>query len=55
MSKFLEQLENRRTIYHLGKNINQSKEELNSLILRSVELSPSAFNSQSSRVVILWS
>jgi len=55
MSKFLEQLENRRTIYHLGKNINQSKEELNSLILKSVELSPSAFNSQSSRVVILWS
>lgn len=47
-------MKERRSVYNLGNNIKKSKEELNALVLRAVELSPSSFNSQSSRVVILW-
>ena len=54
MNNFIELMKERRSIYNLGNNIKKSKEELNALVLRAVELSPSSFNSQSSRVVILW-
>ena len=50
----IEAIEKRRTQYALGKNITQEQEEITALIEQAVKLSPSAFNSQSSRVVILF-
>ena len=52
-STMVELLVKRRTQYSLGKDIALSNEEIDSLIRDVVRLSPSAFNSQSSRVVIL--
>ena len=51
---FLEQIEKRRSIYAIGKNVNLSKEEIENTIKQAVRLSPSAFNSQTSRVVTLY-
>ncbi|PIT11059.1 nitroreductase [Snodgrassella alvi] len=50
----IEAIEKRRTQYTLGKNVSQAPEEITALIQEAVKLSPSAFNSQSSRVVILF-
>ena len=50
---FLESLKNRRSIYALGRNVEVSDEAIIELIQEAVRQSPSAFNSQSSRVVIL--
>lgn len=54
MNHFLESISHRRTIYHIGKNVTQTQEHITKLIEIAVEQSPSAFNSQSSRVVILF-
>ncbi|MCF9000154.1 nitroreductase family protein [Acinetobacter nectaris] len=51
---FIEQLANRRSIYALGKNVELSESEISELIQKAIQLSPSAFNSQSSRAVILF-
>lgn len=51
---FLEQLAQRRTIYRIGKNVSQQPQALDQTIRQAVRLSPSAFNSQSSRVVNLF-
>ena len=53
MSKFLEALKNRRSIYAIGNQVDLSNQELTDLIQAAVKESPSAFNSQSSRAVIL--
>ena len=53
MSHFQNLLEKRRTIYQLGKNVALSKDEITTLIKKAVNESPSAFHSQSSRIVIL--
>ncbi|MGE9549008.1 nitroreductase family protein [Snodgrassella sp. CS2] len=50
----IEAIEKRRTQYALGKNITQEQEEITALVEQAVKLSPSAFNSQSSRVVVLF-
>lgn len=50
---FLTLAKKRRTIYDLGKEINISDDEVISVIVEAVKQAPSAFNSQSSRVVIL--
>lgn len=50
----IEAIEKRRTQYALGKNITLEQEEITALVEQAVKLSPSAFNSQSSRVVILF-
>lgn len=50
----IEAIEKRRTQYALGKNITQEQEEITALVEQAVKLSPSAFNSQSSCVVILF-
>lgn len=47
-------LTKRRSQYALGKNLSASKEEIAALIRESVKLAPSAFNSQSTRVVVLF-
>ncbi|RZG43917.1 nitroreductase family protein [Acinetobacter wuhouensis] len=56
MSKdFNDLIKNRRSIYAIGKNVKFSADEVAELIQTTVANSPSAFNSQTSRVVILFS
>lgn len=51
---FMDKLVQRRTIYNIGKNVKDPAQELDQVIRSAVRLSPSAFNSQSSRVVNLF-
>lgn len=51
---FITEIENRRTIYAIGNQVELSNEAIEDLIKKSIRLSPSAFNSQSSRAVILF-
>lgn len=53
-NSYLTHLRKRRSIYCLGKNISQSKSQMAELINQAAKLSPSAFNSQSTRVVVLF-
>ena len=53
-NEFLNLIEQRRTIYELAKNVEQTPEYLTNLIQRTIRESPSSFNSQSSRAVILF-
>lgn len=50
----IETLKKRRSIYAIGTKTSLSTEALDTLIRDAVRLSPSSFNSQSSRVVILF-
>ena len=50
---FSEAIESRRTIYNLEKSISISDEELEKIISHAVKHVPSAFNSQSTRIVLL--
>jgi len=52
-SRFLDIARRRRTQYALGKDIPLSQEQVTSLIQEAVRQSPSSFNSQSSRALIL--
>lgn len=54
MSSFYELQKKRRSIYALGKNVDISKEEITDLIKNVVNESPTAYNSMSNRIVILW-
>ena len=49
---FLKSLENRRSIYALGKNIENPDQAIET-IKQAVRLSPSAFNSQTTRVLFV--
>ena len=51
---FLDSITKRRSIYHIGKNVSLSEAQISELIQTAVEQSPSSFNSQSSRAVILF-
>lgn len=51
---FLDSIRKRRSIYHIGKNVSLSQQQIVELIQTAVEQSPSSFNSQSSRAVILF-
>ena len=51
---FIEAIQKRRSQYALGKDLPLPQEEVTALIEEAVKLSPSAFNSQGSRVVILY-
>ena len=51
---FLNQLEKRRTIYAIGNNVPVDQATIENTIKQAVRLSPSAFNSQTSRVVTLY-
>ncbi|NNH86518.1 nitroreductase family protein [Acinetobacter terrae] len=53
-NQFLDLINKRRTIYTVGKNVEQSPEYLTELIQHAIKQSPSSFNSQSSRAVILF-
>ncbi len=50
---FLKEIENRRTIYKTETSISISDKELEELIEHIVKYTPSAFNSQSTRIVLL--
>ena len=54
MSAFISALKNRRSVYHLGENISLSNKEVEELIKEVVRETPTAFNSQTQRVVILF-
>lgn len=54
MSQFLDALKNRRSIYALGRNVNLSEEQVAETIKEAVKLSPTDFNSQTTRAVILF-
>ncbi len=47
-------MKNRRSIYALGENLPISKEEVTALVKEVVRESPTAFNSQTQRVVFLF-
>ena len=51
---FLNQIKQRRTIYAIGKNVTLSNAEIENTIQEAVKHSPSAFNSQTSRIVTLF-
>ena len=54
MTTFTKTLQNRRSIYDLGHNVTLSNEELTALIKEAIKESPTAFNAQSTRAVILF-
>lgn len=54
MSEFLKAIKERRSIYGLSKDAVISDERVEELVGEAVLHSPSSFNSQSSRVVILF-
>lgn len=51
---FVDELKNRRSIYALGADVNMPEEEIVSLVKEVVRESPTAFNSQTQRVVVLF-
>ncbi|MFX4086900.1 nitroreductase family protein [Sphingobium yanoikuyae] len=53
-NQLLATLKNRRSQYQLGKPLSAPPDEVTSLIQEAIRLSPSSFNSQSSRAVILY-
>jgi hypothetical protein len=53
-TNFFEAVENRRSIYALGKTKTVSEERLREIVEFAVKHTPSPFNSQSGRVVILF-
>ena len=51
---FADLLEKRRTIYGLGNQLPVSESEIESIVKHALKHTPSAFNSQSARVVVLF-
>lgn len=54
MSELVELVEKRRSIYALGANSEYSQEEIVERIREVVKQAPSAFNSQTTRLVVLF-
>jgi predicted oxidoreductase (fatty acid repression mutant protein) len=54
MSELLNAIKNRRSIYAISKDSPLNEAEIQQLINEIVEVAPSAFNSQSSRLVVLF-
>lgn len=54
ISTFFELQQKRRSVYSIGRNIDISTDDIVQLIKKTVREAPSSFNSQSSRVVILF-
>lgn len=53
-NKFIEMMKARRTIYNIDSSLPISQEKLITLVKEAVRETPSSFNSQTSRVVILF-
>ena len=54
MSHFFNSIKARRSIYAIGKNLSVDQAKIEETIREAVKHSPSAFNSQTSRVVTLY-
>lgn len=54
MTNLFDLQQQRRSIYALGQNIDLTEAEVSELIFKTVKETPSAFNGQGSRVVILF-
>lgn len=54
MSNFVNELKHRRSIYALGKNTELGEDAIEGLIKEVVRESPTAFNSQTQRIVTLF-
>ncbi len=50
----IELMKNRRSIYNIGKNVSLSQDEISELVKEAVKESPSSFNSQTARAVVLF-
>lgn len=53
-NQYTDLLKKRRSIYTLGKNVSLSNDQITGLIKTATKESPSAFNSQTSRAVVLY-
>ncbi|MGF7032482.1 putative oxidoreductase (fatty acid repression mutant protein) [Paenibacillus mucilaginosus] len=53
-SDFLSAVRSRRTIYGISKDIQVSEERVQEIVREAVKHTPSAFNSQSARVLVLF-
>lgn len=53
-SQFNSLAANRRSIYALGDNLSQTPEEIFDLVKQTIKNSPTAFNSQTVRAVVLF-
>ena len=53
-NQFLDLINKRRTIYAVGKNVTLDQDVIEQTIQEAVRFSPSAFNSQTSRIVTLY-
>jgi predicted oxidoreductase (fatty acid repression mutant protein) len=53
MKKFIESIKNRRSIYSIGKNITVSDDEIIDMIKQALLHSPTPYNSQANRAVLL--
>ncbi|MCA9766371.1 MAG: nitroreductase family protein [Carnobacterium sp.] len=53
-NQYVDLLKERRSIYTLGKNVSLSNEKIMELVKKSIKESPSSFNSQTSRAVVLF-
>lgn len=53
MSNFIDAVKNRRSIYAIGKNITVSEEKVIDVIKQALTHSPTPFNSQANRAVLL--
>lgn len=54
MTNFMDAVKNRRSIYALGRNVSVSENEIQDIIKEAVKNSPTAFNAQSPRVMVLF-
>lgn len=53
-TRYLDILKERRSIYNLGKNVTLSESDINQLVETAVRESPTSFNAQTTRAVILY-
>jgi len=51
--EFMEAVRNRRSVYAIGSGSPIADDEISEIVRKAVEFTPSAFNSQTSRVVLL--
>ncbi|MCD4512069.1 nitroreductase family protein [Brucella pseudogrignonensis] len=51
---FIDHIRRRRSQYNIGRNLNLSQADITSIIQDAVRHAPSTFNSQSSRIAILY-
>lgn len=51
---FLQAIENRRSFYHLGKNVDLSTDEITNIIKHCLKHSPSAFNFPTVNIIVAF-